>query len=586
MIKTVIGSFDSFDEARQVVRDLKDEGFMESDISIVASNRTGDDASTDRTATPNDLNLDPALTSDTSRETSGTRAMRGTTGDVDDTADTTTGDATGAATGAVTGGVLGGAAGVAVSLMGLAIPGIGPIIAAGPIVAGLTGAGVGAVAGGLIGGLTSLGVSEEHAEYYAESVRRGGALVTIRCDESRAERAAQIMQDHGAVDIERRVERWRDTGWTGYDRNATASTGDMQTDRDRDRTASGLSGQGLTGGTSAGLGLGASDVSSDRSGRSSGLAGAGSTAGTMGASASGSGGGSGLGSSGASTGTGRGGTMSAGTGSVGGAAGLGADGTPSGSASSGAPSTVGASRSSPDIRSSGASSGMGASGSSAGLGASGSSSGMGTSGTSGMGTSGTSSGMASSSSGMGRSGTSTGLGTSGTSSGMGTSGSGMGTSGSGMGTSGSSGMGTSGSSGMGTSGSSGLGTSGSSAESALTGGTGRTRAQSDWNSIQDDFRREHDRTYAGQNASFDDYAPAYRHGYESAQSDTYRGRSWEDVEPNLRSDWERRNPGSTWERMKDAVRRGWDRLTGDNTSATSASRDTTLGSASIDRNRS
>jgi len=158
---------------------------------------------------------------------------------------------------------------------------------------------------------------------------------------------------------------------------------------------------------------------------------------------------------------------------------------------------------------------------------------------------------------MGTTGTSTGLGTSGTSSGMGTSGT-----------------------------SSGVGTSGSAVESALTGGSGRTRAQSDWNSIQDDFRREHDRTYAGQNASFDDYAPAYRHGYESAQSDTYRGRSWEDVEPNLRTDWERRNPGGTWERMKDAVRRGWDRLTGDDTSVRSGSRDTTLGSASIDRKRS
>jgi len=160
----------------------------------------------------------------------------------------------------------------------------------------------------------------------------------------------------------------------------------------------------------------------------------------------------------------------------------------------------------------------------------------------------------------------------------------MGTSGSsGMGTGGSSGLGTSGSSGLGTSGSSGMGssTSGSTlggSPSALTGGAPRTRAQSDWNSVQDDFRREHDRTYAGQNTTFDDYAPAYRHGYESAQSDTYRGRNWDDVEPNLRSDWERSNPGGTWERMKDAVRRGWDRLTGD-TDMGSSSRDTTLGSS-------
>jgi len=451
MIKTVIGSFDSFDEARQVVRDLKDEGFMESDISIVASNRTGGDATSDRT--PNDLNLDPAVTGDTARETSTTRSMRGTTTDADDVDDTTTGNATGAATGAVTGGVLGGAAGVAVSLMGLAIPGIGPIIAAGPIVAGLTGAGVGAVAGGLIGGLTSLGVSEEHAEYYAESVRRGGALVTIRCDESRAERAAQIMQDHGAVDIERRVERWRDTGWTGYDRNAQASTGEME-------TGGGTYGDSSVGGLGRSAGT-TSAVDPERmtGGRTSGIDSSTTTAGTMGAASS--------------AGRGLGATDVSGTGSRG-------------------------------------------------------AGGMGTSGSSGLGTSGSSSGLGSSSS-----------------SGMGAT-----TSGSTLGGS----------------------------PSALTGGAPRTRAQSDWNSVQDDFRREHDRTYAGQNMTFDDYAPAYRHGYESAQSDTYRGRNWNDVEPNLRSDWERSNPGGTWERMKDAVRRGWDRLTGD-TDMGSSSRDTTLGSS-------
>ena len=93
--------------------------------------------------------------------------------------------------------------------------------------------GVGAVAGGLIGGLTDLGVSHEHAQYYSEALRRGGALVTVRADESRAERAADIMREHGAIDIDRRVERWRESGWRGYDADAQPySRDEIQRERD------------------------------------------------------------------------------------------------------------------------------------------------------------------------------------------------------------------------------------------------------------------------------------------------------------------------------------------------------------------
>src|SRR3954468_8266177 len=197
MIKTVIGSFDSYDEAQRVVSELEREGFMASDVSIVASNASGKYSTADPSST------------------------------------TPADDASGVATGAVTGGVVGGAAGLAASLMGLAIPGIGPIIAAGPIVATLSGAGVGAVAGGLIGGLTDMGVSKTDAEYYAESVRRGGALVTVRADDTRAERAAEIMREHGAIDIERRAEQWRQRGWTGWNDQAQPYTPE-DIDRDRD----------------------------------------------------------------------------------------------------------------------------------------------------------------------------------------------------------------------------------------------------------------------------------------------------------------------------------------------------------------
>jgi hypothetical protein len=301
-MKTVVGSFDSFDEAKRVARDLMDEGFRDSDVSVVASNlrsqyasgtgtstatsgiagadavgdatlardagrRTMTDTDTSRTAGFTDVAGTSAMTDMRSVTGAGATTTAGTMGGdayVGTRADrvTTDGgglvagervrdadDASGAATGAVTGGVVGGAAGLAASLMGLAIPGIGPIIAAGPIVATLTGAGVGAVAGGLIGGLTDMGVSKADAEYYAEAVRRGGALVTVRADDSRAERAAEVMREHGAIDIERRAEKWRERGWTGFDDKAAPYTSaDLDRERDlygdTDRTTGIASGPG------------------------------------------------------------------------------------------------------------------------------------------------------------------------------------------------------------------------------------------------------------------------------------------------------------------------------------------------------
>jgi len=181
MAKTVVGSFDNYGEAQSVVEELVDIGVARDEISIVANDTAGR-YSSDHTGTP--------------------------------------GAASGAGKGAVVGGAIGGAAGLAAGLAGLAIPGIGPIIAAGPIAAALAGAGAGAVAGGLIGGLTHVGGSEEDAHVYAESVRRGGALVTVRAEDDMAERAAEVMRNHNAVDVDRRAEEWKREGWTGFDVNA------------------------------------------------------------------------------------------------------------------------------------------------------------------------------------------------------------------------------------------------------------------------------------------------------------------------------------------------------------------------------
>jgi uncharacterized protein (TIGR02271 family) len=75
------------------------------------------------------------------------------------------------------------------------------------------------------------------------------------------------------------------------------------------------------------------------------------------------------------------------------------------------------------------------------------------------------------------------------------------------------------------------------------------------------FRTHWSGNYAGQGGTYDDYAPAYRYGSSMANSDQYRGRPWNDVESNLRTDWEARNPGSAWEKFKAAIRHGWDRIT-------------------------
>jgi len=193
MAKTVVGLFDDFTEAQSVVQDLVNAGFSRNDISIAAN----------QTAT-------------------------GYTGDGSDlTGGTDTGRAVGKDAGIGAG--IGGVVGLLVGLGALAIPGIGPVLAAGPLAAALgvtvgstvTGAAIGGVTGGLIGGLTHMGVPKEHAEYYAEGVRRGGTLVTVNSPDDRAEDAVDILDRDGAVDIDQRGADYRTGGYTGYNPSAS-----------------------------------------------------------------------------------------------------------------------------------------------------------------------------------------------------------------------------------------------------------------------------------------------------------------------------------------------------------------------------
>lgn len=108
----------------------------------------------------------------------------------------------GAAVGASAGGVVGGTIGLLAGIGALAIPGVGPLIAAGPLLAALTGLGVGAAAGGITGGLIGLGIPELEAKRYENRIAEGNLLISIHAvDGDQVDRSKKILTDGGAEDI-------------------------------------------------------------------------------------------------------------------------------------------------------------------------------------------------------------------------------------------------------------------------------------------------------------------------------------------------------------------------------------------------
>lgn len=144
--RKIVGVFSSYEAAVDAIEELKQKGYRSDEISVIAKDRDDVEDVTDET---------------------GTKAPEGL------------------ATGAATGGILGGTAGLLAGLGALAIPGIGPILAAGPIAATLTGAAVGASAGGLVGGLIGLGIPEEEAKRYDDYIDNGRILVLVDADAKR-----------------------------------------------------------------------------------------------------------------------------------------------------------------------------------------------------------------------------------------------------------------------------------------------------------------------------------------------------------------------------------------------------------------
>src|SRR6186997_3066762 len=108
----------------------------------------------------------------------------------------------GATTGATAGGITGGVLGLLAGIGALAIPGVGPFIAAGPIMAALSGLGAGAATGGVVGGLIGLGIPEIEAKRYDEKLKKGNYLIAVHADESEdVDRAKDIFKTAGAEDI-------------------------------------------------------------------------------------------------------------------------------------------------------------------------------------------------------------------------------------------------------------------------------------------------------------------------------------------------------------------------------------------------
>lgn len=193
---TLTRLFDDYSVAQRVVTELEAAGLSSGDISIVANNTVN--------------SIDVKRNKIVDRDHDG----------VDDRTEA-------AGTGAGIGAAIAGGAGLLAGLGMIALPGLGPVVAAGWLAATALGAGAGAAAGAIIGALTQAGVPEEEAEVYVEGIRRGGTLVSARVPSENRDRYEAILDRTSTVDIATRSEAYRSTGWKGFDPNADPLTADQ-----------------------------------------------------------------------------------------------------------------------------------------------------------------------------------------------------------------------------------------------------------------------------------------------------------------------------------------------------------------------
>ncbi|WP_425982174.1 hypothetical protein [Brevundimonas sp. TWP1-2-1b1] len=201
---TVTRLFDSHTQALDAVSKLEAAGVSHDKISIVSNNADN-------------------WHSGTGNHNAGPLGDRNGDGE-NDVAD-------GAGKGAATGGVLGAGAGVLAGLGMLAIPGLGPVVAAGWLASTAVGAAVGAAAGGatggLLGALKEAGHSDEEAHVYSEGVRRGGTLVSVKADGDDAHRLQTILDGSRGFDATTRGEAYRQSGWSSFDASAQPYTSEQ-----------------------------------------------------------------------------------------------------------------------------------------------------------------------------------------------------------------------------------------------------------------------------------------------------------------------------------------------------------------------
>ena len=190
---TLTRLYDNHQDAVTTVQALESAGFPRDDISLVANNAGNRYA-------PAMGKGDTAVAAEDAGETNAT------------------------GTGATIGTVLGGGAGLLAGIGALAIPGVGPVVAAGWLLATITGAGVGALvgggAGGIVDALTNSGVPEADAKVYAEGIRRGGSLVTLRTDTARQGDAERILDQRSSVNPTERRREYETAGWQKFDPKA------------------------------------------------------------------------------------------------------------------------------------------------------------------------------------------------------------------------------------------------------------------------------------------------------------------------------------------------------------------------------
>ena len=189
MTGTISKIFPTYERAEAAVRELQTAGVPHSDISIVANNS------------------DSWFSKD------------GVTKRVDRDGDGVDDRAEGAGTGAGIGAGIGVAAGLMAGLGLLAIPGVGPVVAAGWLVATAAGAAAGGITGGMVGALTQAGVSDEDAQVYAEGVRRGGTLVTARVPDTSASQFEALL-DRSSLRTNELRSDYQKSGWKSFDERA------------------------------------------------------------------------------------------------------------------------------------------------------------------------------------------------------------------------------------------------------------------------------------------------------------------------------------------------------------------------------